>query len=116
MAGKLIKAIDNAINRRAFLRKATAVGGSLVAGVFGVAPPAQACFSCCFLCKDPTTCLFVGCVCIWSWECMDQFACRNYRCDECYNNAVSCVGGCNGVYCSRYVFTVTMPDCVPNHT
>lgn len=105
MSKKVIQVLENVTGRRAFLQKASAVGGALLAGVFGAPRKAEACNYCCNLIVNPASCTWgtPPCGCVWAWECPHVPDCRYVWCEECFQvPIVSCPGtSWNGVICSR---------------
>jgi hypothetical protein len=83
MAGSIVDIIETALGRRDFLRKVTNVTGAFIGGLFGAPQLAYACYECCGLCKDPSTCTWnpSSCACVWCWVCKDS--CNYWKCSEC---------------------------------
>jgi hypothetical protein len=83
MPSSIIRAIEDALGRRVFLRKLVSITGAFMGGVLGAPKFAYACNGCCNLCRDPSTCTWNEsiCDCIWCWTC--KMDCHNWKCKEC---------------------------------
>lgn len=101
MAKELLERLCTKVSRRTAVGRLLLGSVAFVTGVFGIAPKAYACVACCLLCKDPATCSFSGCGCVWFWSCCDESVGLRYLCRECYTAAPPCTCcACGSVKCS----------------
>jgi hypothetical protein len=104
MSKTVIRVVEDLTGRRAFLKKASMVGGALLAGIFGATHKAEACSVCCTLIKNPSTCTWGPCGCVWAWMCPYQPDCIWYWCEECFPPPQLICDGSSfaNVTCSRF--------------
>lgn len=87
MSETLVDKLTEALGRRRFLGKVASATAAVVLAVVGIntasASDGQVQIECCFLCKNPATCSYTGCVCQWSWPCSSGGT-SCFHCKECY--------------------------------
>jgi hypothetical protein len=118
MSKTVIRVLENVTGRRAFLKKASTVGGALLAGVFGATQKAEACNYCCALIFNPSSCTWNNppCGCVWRWECPHYPDCRYVWCEECFAvPVITCPGDTfANVICSRVTWSQRkISNCTP---
>ena len=124
MSDKIVKIIEDAINRRRFVERASRMAVAPATGIFFKSESALASatvpYLCCQLCKDPDLgCSYQNCTCEWSWLCcMPKTPCqietKHIKCSECIQTPISpcdlpCANdpgcgtkaACPGVKCSK---------------
>jgi hypothetical protein len=102
MSRTILKAVEGALGRRAFLNRIVTLGGAFLTGVLGFPKDSQATYLvlCCRLCKWPGDCTYAGCIFEWWWVCC--YAGRIRHCRECMQYGEDCESykTCSGVICS----------------
>lgn len=104
MSQTILRVVEKALNRRAFLNKLTTVGGAFLAGILGFPKTSQAAYkvTCCHLCVLPGSCSYSACGLEWWWCCCYQG--RLKHCMECFvPGTADCSNwfNCTGVKCSK---------------